>query len=80
MAEEMVTITATRYAELIRHETKFDVLTTALFDASYLSYNGEYLMFTDDPIGTLMKAYFPNSYQKRLEELKKAKEAKEKGE
>ena len=80
MAEEMVTITATRFAELIRHETKFDVLTTALFDASYPSYNGESLMFKDDAVGTLLKAYFPNSYQKKLDELKKAKEAKEKEE
>ena len=79
MAEEMVTITATRLAELVRNETKFDVLTTVLFDAAY-SYSGEYLSFNDDPIRTILKAYFPNSYQKKLDELKKAKEEKEKGE
>ena len=76
MVEETATITATRFAELILCETKFDVLTTVLFDAAY-SYSGEYLSFNDDPIRTILKAYFPNSYQKKLDELKKAKEEKE---
>ena len=78
MVEETVTITATRFAELTRHETQFDTLTAALFDASYY-YGSERLSFDDDPIRTLLKAYFPNSYQKKLDELKKAKEEKEKG-
>ena len=79
MAEEMVTITATRFSELVRCETRFDVLTTALFNASYY-YGSERLSFDDDPIRMLLKAYFPNSYQKRLDELKKEKEEREKGE
>ena len=77
MVEETVTITATRFAELTRHETQFDTLTTALFKASYY-FGGGQLYFSDDPVRMLMKAYFPNSYQKKLDELKKAKEEKAK--
>ena len=77
MVEETVTITATRYAERVAHETKFDLLTSALFNSAY-SFGGGQLYFSDDPVRMLMKAYFPNSYQKKLDELKKAEEDKAK--
>ena len=76
MAEEMVTITVSRYTNLIRCEERFDLLTDALFGGSY-SYGGEYLSFSDDPIRTLLKLYFPNTYEKKLEEFRKLKEEKE---
>ena len=79
MVEETVTITVSRYSNLIEIASKFNMLTDAIFDASY-SFNFEQLYFSDDPIRMLMKLWFPNTCQKKLDELKKAKEEKEKGE
>lgn len=75
--EEMVTMSVVRYAELIRTEKQFDILTNCLMNGATLGYNGTYLRFSDDDTNAIIRALFPNAYKNKLNELAKAKEEEE---
>lgn len=75
--EEMVTMSIVRFAELIRTEKQFDLLTNCLMAGATLGYNGQYLRFSDDDTNAIIRALFPNAYKNKLNELAKAKEEEE---
>lgn len=73
MADEMVTITAQRFATLVRHEAELDVLTSCLFGNADLAWDGESLQPDAKAASAVLRSMYPNVYKQTVDKLVKRK-------
>lgn len=56
-----------------RNDLRLSILTDAIFNAARLNYSGKKLAFDDDEICTVLRAMFPDDYDRVLANLKALK-------
>lgn len=56
-----------------RNELRLRILTDAIFNAARLNYSGKKLAFDDDELCTVLRAMYPDDYDRVLANLKALK-------
>ena len=76
MAEEIVTLSARNYADLVRSQTRHDAFVKALFASAKVYSEGNTLYFSDDVIRIFLNAYYPDNYKAFTDDLVRSRDAK----